>query len=385
MKWIDPSFEVLEQKDGVEGMYEQIETAGRTCYKSVGTSYFIVPVSREDNSFFNRIMKAIHDEEDIEDIESSGCSGLYSTCIVGSKTLYLSLSQQTIKSLGKELTQELEPYRVEKPVDVYHDNVTAVPFVEGVLKPSGHWAMLEFGTVYLKTPLWRLDVLFSYLFNKYSRLNLRKWHYNITTNYRVLCEKRRERDLFLFEKTEYHYSRPCVRFVMDRVGSQSVERHRGKYGISFAQESTRFCNYGSKKFKSEIIYIIPRWMYKLRDRLSECVDSLTGVSQEWMKELEGEKMVNVLSCKDRSAAAYVEHCENAENDYMFLTSSEESEKLNPQDARGILPLCVKTEFCMCAFMVDWKHFFELRDESHAHPDIQYIAHNLHNTFPFSII
>lgn len=362
MKWIDPSFEVLEQKDGIKGMYEQIETAGRTCYKSVGTSYFIVPVSQDEGSFYSRIKKAIHEVDGADGIVSLGRSG----------TLYLSLSQQMIKKLDEELAQELESYRVEKPVDEYHENVTAVPFVEGTLKPSGHWAMLEFGTVYLKAPIWRLDILFSYLFNKYTRLNLKNWNYNITTNYRVLCEKGRERDLKLFEKTYYHYMRPCVRFVMDRVGSQSVERHRGKYGISFAQESTRFCNYGNKKFKSEITYIIPRWMYRLRDKLAELLTP----------NLEGEEMVHELMKRDKSVLRYVNQCYDSEVNYMLLTQTTEAEKLKPQDARGILPLCVKTEFCMCAFMVDWRHFFELRDESHAHPDIQEIAHKLHSTFPF---
>lgn len=34
MKLIKPSWEILEQKPGLEGIYEQIELAGRTCYKS---------------------------------------------------------------------------------------------------------------------------------------------------------------------------------------------------------------------------------------------------------------------------------------------------------------------------------------------------------------
>ena len=34
MKLIKPSFEILEQLPGLEGMYKQIELAGRTCYKS---------------------------------------------------------------------------------------------------------------------------------------------------------------------------------------------------------------------------------------------------------------------------------------------------------------------------------------------------------------
>lgn len=31
MNLIKPSFEILEQKPGLDGMYKQIELAGRTC------------------------------------------------------------------------------------------------------------------------------------------------------------------------------------------------------------------------------------------------------------------------------------------------------------------------------------------------------------------
>ena len=34
MKLIKPSYEIIEQKPGLEGIYEAIERAGRTCYKS---------------------------------------------------------------------------------------------------------------------------------------------------------------------------------------------------------------------------------------------------------------------------------------------------------------------------------------------------------------
>lgn len=34
MKLIKPSYEILNQKSGIQGIYEQIELAGRTCYKS---------------------------------------------------------------------------------------------------------------------------------------------------------------------------------------------------------------------------------------------------------------------------------------------------------------------------------------------------------------
>lgn len=34
MRLIKPSFEILEQEPGIQGIYKQIERAGRTCYKS---------------------------------------------------------------------------------------------------------------------------------------------------------------------------------------------------------------------------------------------------------------------------------------------------------------------------------------------------------------
>lgn len=34
MKLIKPSFEILSQEDGIDGIYKMIELAGRTCYKS---------------------------------------------------------------------------------------------------------------------------------------------------------------------------------------------------------------------------------------------------------------------------------------------------------------------------------------------------------------
>lgn len=34
MRLIKPSFEILDQQCGLEGIYKQIEIAGRTCYKS---------------------------------------------------------------------------------------------------------------------------------------------------------------------------------------------------------------------------------------------------------------------------------------------------------------------------------------------------------------
>ena len=114
MKLIKPSFEILEQLPGLEGMYKQIELAGRTCYKS------------ED-----------------------------------------------------KITE-----------------TSAKEFVDRMIK-SGHGAMLEHGTIYLKfeTVKTATHPLDKYYHNKYSKVRTEAGHTKdltkevfVTTNLRVLVE-----------------------------------------------------------------------------------------------------------------------------------------------------------------------------------------------------
>lgn len=55
MKLIKPSFEIIEQQPGLEGIHKQIELAGRTCYKSEDK---ITPDSAK--SFVDRMVKSGH-------------------------------------------------------------------------------------------------------------------------------------------------------------------------------------------------------------------------------------------------------------------------------------------------------------------------------------
>lgn len=55
MKLINSSFEIIEQKPGIEGIYKQIELAGRTCYHSESNM-------KEDSAkgFVDRMIKSGH-------------------------------------------------------------------------------------------------------------------------------------------------------------------------------------------------------------------------------------------------------------------------------------------------------------------------------------
>ena len=117
-----------------------------------------------------------------------------------------------------------------------HDKITensAKEFVDRMIK-SGHGAVLEHGTVYLKIPCniawdsfgnnWVLD---NYYSNPYTFAQGDGNIYYITTNYRVLIENDWLDDLkYQCEPTEFHERRVCVRFICDRGVSHEFVRHK---------------------------------------------------------------------------------------------------------------------------------------------------------------
>ena len=182
MKLIESKVEVIEQQPGLEGVYKQIELAGRTCYKS------------ED-----------------------------------------------------KITED-----------------SAKEFVDRMIK-SKHGAMLEHGTVYLTAYDDYAEDLLKYQTNKYSKCKSYTEYLEdgksikvcVTTNLRVLVENNWLDDLkYIGIPTEHHEKRITARFTCDRGVSHEIVRHRV---MSFAQESTRYCNYGKDKFGNEVTFIKPTW------------------------------------------------------------------------------------------------------------------------------
>lgn len=110
-----------------------------------------------------------------------------------------------------------------------------------------------------------------------------------------------------------------VKFVVDRGISHELVRHKL---ASFAQESTRYCNYSKDDFGSEITFIIP--------------DYLEYKSEGW----------NI----------WKESMKQAEDAYFKMLDF----GLSPQQARAVLPNSLKTEVVMTANLREWRHFFKLR-------------------------
>ena len=233
------------------------------------------------------------------------------------------------------------------------DNMTdtsAKDFVNRMVA-SKHYAMLEHGTVYLRYMTAEINIgldliyldnpLTKYCANKFSITNLDSGEVYVTTNYRVLVENNWLDDLkYLCEPTQYHEKRITARFICDRGVSHELVRHRV---FSFAQESTRYCNYSKDKFGKELTFIKPSW---------------------WKEE------------DNEVATLYIQPWRNIENCYLTLIEN----GIKPQDARAILPNALKTEVVMTGFESDWDHFFELRCAKAAHPDMQKLANELKGKF-----
>lgn len=242
---------------------------------------------------------------------------------------------------------------------------SAKEFVDRMIK-SGHGAMLEHGTVYLTIPTQNCNSE-KYKRNHYSAVNIVSvdginGRTFVTTNYRVLVENEWLDDLkYICEPTVFHEKRISVRWTCDRGVSHEFVRHRV---FSFAQESTRYCNYSKDKFGNELTFIIPTWLSIPEGNYTYCDGDWVDVNKQVIQLSEDEVNIhlflNTLDC--------------SEYQYTMLMNA----GWKPQQARQILPNALKTELVMTGFESDWKHFFELRCDTAAHPDARKLALELYN-------
>lgn len=221
---------------------------------------------------------------------------------------------------------------------------SAEAFVQRMID-SQHYAMLEHGTVYLAIPITTGHAGFSeirYMNNKYSVVNKSKglcmkdelndecdcWC--ITTNYRVIVENGWQDDLedYLCLPTEFHAKRVTVHLTCNRQVTHELVRHRV---MSFAQESTRYCNYTKGKFGGELTFIQPNWLTEEPVLIEDPVYAEANAHFQWALEA-------------------IEHA------YFDLIKA----NWKPQQAATILPNALKAEIVVTGFMDDWKHLFSLR-------------------------
>ncbi|NLL53826.1 MAG: FAD-dependent thymidylate synthase [Clostridiales bacterium] len=122
-----------------------------------------------------------------------------------------------------------------------------------------------------------------------------------------------------------------VRFTVDRGITHELVRHRIS---SFAQESTRYCNYAKDKFGSQVTHVDLTGGMAIDPAVSKLPpDAIALIYQEW------------------EAA-----CEDAQRHYLRMIELGAS----PQIARSVLNQSTKSELIMTANMREWRHFLNLR-------------------------
>lgn len=233
---------------------------------------------------------------------------------------------------------------------------SASEFVHRMVK-SGHGAMLEHGTVYLTIPISDISnpIIYKYILNPYSKAFIDFTNSYITTNYRVLVENNWLDDLkYISEPYLFHSKRTTVKFICDRGVSHEFVRHRV---FSFAQESTRYCNYTKDKFDSELTFIIPCWF-------------------KWNEQTIHQGDFEKSGSGSEDSGLYINSLLNIEQCYKYLIE----EGWKPQEARNILPNSLKTELIMTGFDSDWQNFFKLRCSPNAHPQAKELADMLKDKF-----
>lgn len=234
-------------------------------------------------------------------------------------------------------------------------------FVDKLIKMK-HFSVLEHGTVYLKTPVDHsngdyIDFEMKYTLNPYSKLIYESGIVYVTTNYRVLIENNWLDDLkYLCKPTEFHSKRLTFKLTTSISIVRELLRHRV---FSFANESTRYCNYSKDKFDNELTFILPR-LYDGTCKEFRELASLAAMGCEIKKESEhyANLAVGLMF---------------AESVYITLT---DKYKVSPQFAREILPLCTKSELIMTGFEDDWSNFLDIRlrgTTGKPHPDMIELA------------
>lgn len=149
--------------------------------------------------------------------------------------------------------------------------------------------------------------------------------------------------LKLGHESVIEHEKITVRVICDRGVSHEIVRHRI---ASYSQESTRYCNYCNDRFDNELTFIEPCFF-----------------SSDSEEDIKNKKI-------------WLDTMAMIEKNYNMLIEN----GAKPEEARAILPNSLKTEIVVTMNLRAWRHFFKLRADKSAHPQIREIANMILDEF-----
>ncbi len=300
MRIISPNVEMMEIPRCAEERARHVELCGRVCYKSEDK---IAPGSAE--KFIARLIERGHEamlEHSRVTVFSQGLDSIQHLTIQG---LMCEVGQYDYLSYtgtlnGLIISGNMRAWRAFVKFAVQHKQNIPKPVLQLMITDSVFFPdllpMVDTGSI-----------------DPASYQNCDPWAFAVLTN-RIV-------------HTWYSF-----RFTCDRGISHELVRHRP---ASFAQESTRYCNYSKGQFNGEITVIEP--FFLVRDTLPY---------QHWKYG-----------------------CFDAETAYFRMLD----DGCSPQEARAVLPNSLKTEIIMTATAAEWLHFLSLRMDKAVHPQMREVA------------
>lgn len=278
MRVIEQSFEEIK----TDNLFKKVELCGRVCYKSEN---LITDSSAE--IFTQSIIKRNHG------------------AVLEHFVFVLSVPMSLYEAIKAKNYPFFNLSEISFPIVSFNLRAILAQYMDNHHKPT-------------------LEPIFAYLATLYPTIFTTPYNGVDLTDIKLLKDED-IRYLTVDERQIHQYV--TIKVTTDRGVTHELVRHRL---CSFAQESTRYCNYQKEKFNSEITFIHP-----------SSIDKESGVI--WEKAM-----------KD-SEKAYFKILE--------LSNS-------PQLARSVLPNSLKTELVISANIKEWNLIFDLRTAPSAHPDVQ---------------
>lgn len=322
MKLIKPSFEIIEQQPGLEGIYKQIELAGRTCYKS---SNKITEDSAK--SFVDRMIKSGHHS------------------VLEHGTVYLLIPQiNNIESCNPFYTPfTRNKYSKEKIIKDSNENRYAAVSTNMRVVIENN---LEDYLQYICKPT--------------------EFHEKRIT-VKFICDRVTGESFLRHRAIDEDH--PTIEGEVTREMEKDIN--------SFARESTRYCNYTKDKFNGEFTIITPPEFYD---------NDIESDIHDWgtCDDAVFRKMCYFISEEQDSNFNIFDTWLFANLATQWSYNRLIKLGWRPQQARRIIPLDIKSPLVMTAFVEDWKHFFRIRSRiaktGKPHPQAQELADPLMDEF-----
>jgi len=368
MKLLNPSAEIqfrdVEATDQI-AVYKKLEQIARLCYKSEDK---ITDTSHE------KMLKSLNDHGHFAMLEH--------------QVFVIEVSFDFMKGLINEYSTPLQIYDEFRRACKYLNFTTCGQYNKSYVSGSATAFKNLWQSIYAEsTNLSNINKNFAYLclyiYNHYPLIMKKPDNYIPPTEIFMtsLSEDGQEQDVRILSNEEIwalpyqnrrHHDYITALIITDRGVTHEIVRHRP---VSYAQESTRYCNYGKSE---QVQFIIPSWFDERTKVVFTNRDLPMTLNDERYIEAGGvfDYFVKKLEKLDISSFEmhWFEAMLRAEDTYLKITTKEQGDgKWIPQQSRSVLPNSLKTEIYVTCNLAEWEWFMRMRVPNTAHPDMRQIT------------